>query len=184
MILDKMYELLLSDIKQKINDDLAKTLDERDAQYHQFFKKIELMMQKINELHLRVNALSKFDRGNIEQYISDNQRLINSHSEGVSNVYKEFQEFKEGVSKAFNSQNIMLPVKVKYIHIDDLDLDTRAVRCLLAEGLDTVNKIIDYPIKTQDPKAFNKIPNFGKKSYDNLREQLSKHSIIIPKWKS
>ena len=82
MILNRMYQLLLDDIRQKTNNEITKILDERDAQYHHFFKKIELMAQKINELHLRVNALSKFDRGNIEQYISDNQRLINSHSGG------------------------------------------------------------------------------------------------------
>ena len=40
MILDKMYQLLVDDMRQKINDDLAKTLDERDAQYHQFLKKL------------------------------------------------------------------------------------------------------------------------------------------------
>ena len=32
MILDKMYQLLVDDMRQKINDDLAKILDERDAQ--------------------------------------------------------------------------------------------------------------------------------------------------------
>lgn len=183
MILDKMYELLLNDIKQKINDDLAKALDERDAQYHHFFKKIELMAQKINELHLRVNGLSKFDRGNIEQYISDNQRLINSYSEGVHNVYKEFQEFKEEVSKAFNAVNVMLPVKVKYIHIDDLDLNARTKNCLLAEGLHTVEDIINFPFKTGNKRAIQLIPNLGKKSYNLLADEIAKHGHVIRRWK-
>ena len=68
--------------------------------------------------------------------------------------------------------------------IDDLELVTRAEHCLLAEGLDTVEKIINYPLKTQDPKALQRIPNFGKKSYDNLREQLLKHNILIREWQS
>jgi len=183
MILDKMYELLLNDIRQRINDDLAKVLDERDAQYHHFFKKIELIAQKVNELHLRVNSLSKFDRGNIEQYIQDNQRLINSYSEGVHNVYKEFQEFKEEVSKAFNVINVMLPVKVKYIHIDDLDLNVRTKNALLSEGLNTVEDIVNLPYKTTVKRALQKIPNLGKKSYNLLVDELAKHGVVIRRWK-
>lgn len=183
MILDKIYNLLIDDIKQKINDDLAKTLDERDAQYHEFFKKIELMIQKINELHLKVNTLSKFDRGNVEQYISDNQRLINSYSQGVQNVYKEFQEFKEEVSKAFNTVDIILPVKVQYIKIKDLNLNVRTKNALLCEGLNTVQDILNLPHKTADKKALQKIPNLGKKSYNLLLDELARHGFVIRKWK-
>jgi hypothetical protein len=183
MVLDKMYDLVINDIRQKLNDDLSKILDERDAQYHHFFKKIELMAQKINELHLRVNNLSKFDKGNIEQYISDNQRLINSYSEGVHNVYKEFQEFKDEVSKAFNTQNIMLPLKVKYIHIDDLDLNVRTRNCLLAEGLHTVEDIVNFPYKTGDKRALQKISNLGRKSYNLLADEIARHGHVIRRWK-
>ena len=174
MILDKMYELLLNDIRQKINDDLAKILDERDAQYHHFFKKIELMAQKINELHLRVNGLSKFDRGNIEQYISDNQRLINSYSEGVHNVYKEFQEFKDEVSKAFNAVNVMLPEKNKNVHIDDLDLTVRTRNCLLAENICTINDLCN-----ETGRNLLKIPNFGKKCLREVREALATLGLVL-----
>ena len=183
MILDKMYNLLIEDIRQKINDDLAKTLDERNAQYHEFFKKIELMMQKMNELHLRVNTLSKFEGGNIQQYISDNQRLINSYSQGVQNVYKEFQEFKEEVSKAFNAVDIILPVKVQFIQIKDLDLNVRTKNALLREGLNTVQDILDFPHKTADKRALQKIPNLGKKSYNLLLDELARRGFVIRKWK-
>lgn len=183
MILDKMYELLLNDLKKHLSDDLVKALDERDAQYYNFFKKIEIMGQKINDLHLRVNGLSKFDRGNIEQFITDNQRLINSYSEGVHNVYKEFQEFKNEVSKAFNSANIMLPVKVKYMHIDDLDLNVRTKNALLSDGLNTVEDIVNLPYKTADKLAIQRIPNLGKKSYNLLLDELARHGFVIRKWK-
>jgi DNA-directed RNA polymerase alpha subunit len=174
MILDKMYNLLIDDIRQKINDDLAKTLDERDAQYHHFFKKIELIAQKVNELHLRVNSLSKFDRGNIEQFISDNQRLINSYSEGVHNVYKEFQEFKEEVSKAFNAVNVMLPEKNKNAHIDDLDLTVRTRNCLLSVNICTIVELCD-----QTSRNLLKIPNFGKKCLREVREALATFGLVL-----
>ena len=171
MILDKMYQLLIDDIRQKINDDLAKTIDERDAQYHLFFKKIELMTQKIHELHLKVNTLSKFDRGNIEQYISDNQRLINSYSEGVHNVYKEFQDFRKDTIAAFVNLGVTvdrLDQSNKQQSIKELNTCVRTTNCLLAENIYTVGYLCNCT-----ERDLLKIPNFGKRCLLEVKNLLA-----------
>lgn len=179
MILDKMYNLLIDDIRQKINDDLAKTLDERDSQYYNFFKKIEVMNQRFNELNEKVNNLSRFGKGNMNQFILDNQKMINGFSEGLNNVYQEYQQFKEDVYKEFDAIKLKPPRIGSEIPIATLDLNTRLRNSLLDEGLDTIEKVLKYHNENWKRHGLLKLQNMGKKSYKILKSELEKHGYPI-----
>jgi DNA-directed RNA polymerase alpha subunit len=68
--------------------------------------------------------------------------------------------------------------------INDLDLNARTKNCLLADSLHTIEDILNLAFKTGDKRALQRIPNFGKKSYNLLSDELTKHGFVIPKWKS
>jgi len=50
--------------------------------------------------------------------------------------------------------------------------------------LHTIEDILNLAFKTGDKRALQRIPNFGKKSYNLLSDELTKHGFVIPKWKS
>jgi hypothetical protein len=61
--------------------------------------------------------------------------------------------------------------KMKAITVDDLELTVRTTNALKSEGIDTVEKILLCHKKNN----LYKIPNFGKRSFDELMLKL--HSI-------
>lgn len=67
--------------------------------------------------------------------------------------------------------------------ISNLNLNNRTKNCLIKEGLDTIEKIISYPMGLNDKKALQEIPNLGEKSYNLLREELLKFGHKIDKWR-
>lgn len=70
-------------------------------------------------------------------------------------------------------------IKMRGITIDDLNLNVRTKNCLLAEGLDTVAKIIEYSKNSWNNKGLHKVPNLGFKSYKLLKTELAKHGYEI-----
>jgi DNA-directed RNA polymerase subunit alpha len=58
--------------------------------------------------------------------------------------------------------------------IDDLDLGVRSLNCLKREGIETVGDLIG---KTEQELMC--IPNFGRKSLDEVRERLEKNNLKL-----
>ena len=58
--------------------------------------------------------------------------------------------------------------------IDDLDLGVRSLNCLKREGIETVGDLIN---KTEQELMC--IPNFGRKSLDEVRERLEKNNLKL-----
>ena len=58
--------------------------------------------------------------------------------------------------------------------IDDLDLGVRSLNCLKREGIETVGDLIN---KTEQELIC--IPNFGRKSLDEVRERLEKNNLKL-----
>lgn len=158
MILDKMYELLMNDIRQKINQDMAEPLARHQKQ---------------------INELSKLDTGNFGQYINDVQRIINSFGNGLNNVYEELQKFKKEVYEELDAIKLKPPRIGSEIPIATLDLNTRIRNSLLAEGLDTVEKVLRYHNESWKKHGLLNLPDMGIKSYKILKAELDKHGFSI-----
>ncbi len=58
--------------------------------------------------------------------------------------------------------------------IDDLDLGVRSLNCLKREGIETVGDLIG-----KSEQELMCIPNFGRKSLDEVRERLEKNNLKL-----
>ena len=58
--------------------------------------------------------------------------------------------------------------------IEDLELGVRSYNCLKREGIQTVGDLVS---KTE-AELLN-IPNFGKKSIDEVKEKLGERSLVL-----
>jgi DNA-directed RNA polymerase subunit alpha len=58
--------------------------------------------------------------------------------------------------------------------IDDLDLGVRSLNCLKREGIETVGDLI-----AKSEQELMCIPNFGRKSLDEVRERLEKNNLKL-----
>ena len=58
--------------------------------------------------------------------------------------------------------------------IDDLDLGVRSLNCLKREGIETVGDLI-----AKSEQELMCIPNFGRKSLDEVRERLEKNNMKL-----
>ena len=58
--------------------------------------------------------------------------------------------------------------------IDDLDLGVRSLNCLKREGIETVGDLIG-----KSEQELMCIPNFGRKSMDEVRERLEKNNLKL-----
>ena len=58
--------------------------------------------------------------------------------------------------------------------IDDLDLGVRSLNCLKREGIETVGDLI-----ARSEQELMCIPNFGRKSLDEVRERLDENNLKL-----
>jgi DNA-directed RNA polymerase subunit alpha len=58
--------------------------------------------------------------------------------------------------------------------IDDLDLGVRSLNCLKREGVETVGDLL-----ARSEQDLMCIPNFGRKSLDEVRERLEKNNLKL-----
>jgi DNA-directed RNA polymerase subunit alpha len=58
--------------------------------------------------------------------------------------------------------------------IDDLDLGVRSLNCLKREGIETVGDLI-----ARSEQELMCIPNFGRKSLDEVRERLEENKLKL-----
>ena len=177
MIFDKMYELLLGDLKQIITQDVIKILEERDIQYHNYFTKMEVMAQKINDLHNKLNSISRLGNVGGEKYLAEQLKLINGFGDGLNNVYQEFQDFRKDTIAAF----VNLGVTVDRIDqsnrqqsIRELDMTVRTTNCLLAENIYTVGELCNCT-----ESDLLKTPNFGKRCLQEVKDTLAELGLKL-----
>ena len=68
------------------------------------------------------------------------------------------------------------PITGRAVTIDDLELTARPDNCLREEGITTIEQLLDTP-----EIDLLKLPNMGKKSIREIKEQLAQHGLFLSK---
>ena len=92
--------------------------------------------------------------------------------EGEEPTLEETQEVAENAS--FEGQISEELEETLSQAIEDMDLTSRAVNCLKAEGIKTVRDLVS---KTEDQLKL--VKNFGSKSFDEVKEKLAKMKLEL-----
>lgn len=137
---------------------------------------------KINYIveHTRVGQMTDYDRlileiwtdGSIEpgEALSQSAQILKRHSEIISDFNKPKDEQRDGVSPTGTAQ---IPGPIFETPIEDLNLSVRTYNCLKRSNITKVGQILQM-----DEKDLLSVRNFGRKSYDELRDQLVKHGFM------
>jgi DNA-directed RNA polymerase subunit alpha len=137
---------------------------------------------KINYIveHTRVGQITDYDRlilevwtdGSIEpgEALSQAAQILKRHSEIISDFNKPKDEPRDGVTGAGTAA---IPAPIFETPIEDLNLSVRTYNCLKRSNITKVGQILQM-----DEKDLLSVRNFGRKSYDELRDQLVKHGFM------
>ena len=136
---------------------------------------------KINYVveHTRVGQVTDYDRLLIEIWtdgsidpgdaLSQAATILRQHSEIIANFNRIVEPERDGVV------NIISPISQQLFDtpIEDLNLSVRTYNCLKRSNITKVGQIL-----AMDEKDLLSVRNFGRKSYDELRDQLIKHGFM------
>lgn len=127
--------------------------------------------------HTRVGQQTDYDRlvmeiwtdGSIDagESLSQAAQILQEHSKIIS----EFNKTKEDISLSPAPNNI--PPTVYETPIEDLNLTVRTYNCLKRSNITKVGQIL-----MMDEKDLLSVRNFGRKSYDELRQKLIDHGFM------
>jgi DNA-directed RNA polymerase subunit alpha len=137
---------------------------------------------KINYLieHTRVGQVTDYDRlilevwtdGSIEpsEALSQSAQILRRHSEIIADFNKPKDEPRDGLA---GGGTTAIPPPIFETPIEDLNLSVRTYNCLKRSNITKVGQILQM-----DEKDLLSVRNFGRKSYDELRDQLVKHGFM------
>lgn len=91
--------------------------------------------------------------------------------EGEEPSLQETQEATSGVADAQINEELE---EILSQAIEDMDLTSRSVNCLKAEGIKTVRDLV---VKTEDQLKL--VKNFGSKSFEEVKEKLAKMKLEL-----
>jgi DNA-directed RNA polymerase subunit alpha len=129
--------------------------------------------------HTRVGQVTDYDRlimeiwsdGSIDpgEALSQAATILRQHSEIIANFNRAAEPERDGVLGASSS----IPPQLFDTPIEDLNLSVRTYNCLKRSNITKVGQIL-----AMDEKDLLSVRNFGRKSYDELREQLIRHGFM------
>lgn len=134
---------------------------------------------KINYVveHTRVGQMTDYDRllievwtdGSIEpgDALSQAATILRQHSEIIANFNRIAEPEREPLPGS------QVPSHFYETPIEDLNLSVRTYNCLKRSNITKVGQIL-----AMDEKDLLSVRNFGRKSYDELRDQLIKHGFM------
>lgn len=137
---------------------------------------------KINYLveHTRVGQITDYDRliievwtdGSLEpgEALSQAAQILRRHSEIIADFNKPKDEPRDGLT---GGGTAAIPAPIFETPIEDLNLSVRTYNCLKRSNITKVGQILQM-----DEKDLLSVRNFGRKSYDELRDQLVKHGFM------
>jgi DNA-directed RNA polymerase subunit alpha len=128
--------------------------------------------------HTRVGQQTDYDRlvmeiwtdGSIDpgESLSQAATILKRHSEIIADFNKTKDDGLPGLNQPSN-----IPSAVYDTPIEDLNLSVRTYNCLKRSNITKVGQIL-----SMDEKDLLSVRNFGRKSYDELRQQLINHSFM------
>ena len=140
-------------------------------------RKVNFHVEKV-----RVGQSTNFDRMVLEVWTDGTASPVEAVGKAANILIEQFALFSamagDGASPLLApvaAPATSLPIAPERYHapIETLDLSVRAYNCLRRSGLMTVGQVLE---RTEDELL--KLRNFGRKSYDELRDRLIEHHYI------
>jgi DNA-directed RNA polymerase subunit alpha len=138
-------------------------------------------VQKVNYRieHTRVGQATNYDKLTLEIWTDGTMTSVEAISKSAEVLIDQFRLFSHmgrpampTVERGLGAGRQLPPDKYN-MAIEDLNLSMRAYNCLRRSGLMTVGQVLE-----KSEEELLALRNFGRKSYDELRERLDEMSLL------
>ncbi|HET9476314.1 MAG TPA: DNA-directed RNA polymerase subunit alpha [Dehalococcoidia bacterium] len=129
--------------------------------------------------HTRVGQATNYDKLTLEVWTDGTVSGVDAVSKSADILVEQFTLFSHMGRPALPTvdrglgQGIQLPPEKFNMAIEDLTLSMRAYNCLRRSGLMTVGQVLE-----KSEEELLALRNFGRKSYDELRERLDELGLL------
>lgn len=129
--------------------------------------------------HTRVGQATNYDKLTLEVWTDGTVSGVDAVSKSADILVEQFTLFSHMGRPALPTvdrglgQGIQLPPEKFNMAIEDLALSMRAYNCLRRSGLMTVGQVLE-----KSEEELLALRNFGRKSYDELRERLDELGLL------
>lgn len=129
--------------------------------------------------HTRVGQATNYDKLTIEVWTDGTITGVDAVSKSADILIEQFRLFSHMgrpvlpvVERGLGAGVVLTPDKY-HMPIEDLNLSMRAYNCLRRSGLVTVGQVLE-----KSEEELLALRNFGRKSYDELREKLDELGLL------
>ncbi len=138
-------------------------------------------VQKVNYRieHTRVGQATNYDKLTLEIWTDGTMTAVEAISKSAEVLIDQFRLFSHmgrpampTVERGLGAGRQLAPDKYN-MAIEDLNLSMRAYNCLRRSGLMTVGQVLE-----KSEEELLALRNFGRKSYDELRERLDEMNLL------
>lgn len=129
--------------------------------------------------HTRVGQATNYDKLTLEVWTDGTMTAVEAVSKSAEVLIEQFRLFSHMGRPAMPTverglgAGIQLPPDKYNMPIEDLNLSMRAYNCLRRSGLMTVGQVLE-----KSEEELLALRNFGRKSYDELRERLDEMGLL------
>lgn len=131
--------------------------------------------------HTRVGQMTNYDRLTLEVWTDGTMSGVDAVSKSADILMEELRMFAQlgkplppTVERGLAAGTSLPPDKYN-MPVEELNLSVRAYNCLKRSGLMTVGQVLE---KSEDELLA--LRNFGRKSYDELRDKLAEMGLLPP----
>jgi DNA-directed RNA polymerase subunit alpha len=129
--------------------------------------------------HTRVGQMTNYDRLTLEVWTDGTMSGVDAVSKSADILVDELRMFAQlgkplppTVERGLAAGTSLPPDKYN-MPIEELNLSVRAYNCLKRSGLMTVGQVLE-----KSEEELLSLRNFGRKSYDELRERLAEYGLL------
>ena len=140
-------------------------------------------VQKVNYRveHTRVGQVTDYDKLIVEVWTDGTINSVDAVSQSADilqeelNIFSQLGKPEPPVVEHGVGQGLTLPLDRYNTPIEGLSLSVRAYNCLKRSGLMTVGQVLE-----KSEEELLTLRNFGRKSYDELKNRLIEHGYLQP----